>query len=154
MIHLNNQLKFVPANLYQKIILLFSALTYLWLWFQYEPGGNFDRDEIVENRYASRVSNRKISRIEPCYGWQWCWWQRYVGDLMMVTDLRCWWQNHFVGDFFRYVGNFFDAINRSPTSSTYHQYILSPTSVTIIDVTLGMLWLHREDRVILASVRP
>ena len=30
-----------------------------------------------------------------------------VGDFMMVTDLRCWWQNHYVGDFFRYVGDFF-----------------------------------------------
>ena len=26
-----------------------------------------------------------------------------VGDFMMETDLRCWWQNHYVGDFFRYV---------------------------------------------------
>ena len=29
--------------------------------------------------------------------WQWCWWHRYIGDLMMVTSLmmvtisRCWW---------------------------------------------------------------
>ena len=30
-----------------------------------------------------------------------------VGDIvMMVTDFRCWWQNHYVGDFFRYVGDF------------------------------------------------
>ena len=29
-----------------------------------------------------------------------------VGDLMMVTNLRCWWQNHYVCDFFRYVGGF------------------------------------------------
>ena len=29
-----------------------------------------------------------------------------VGDFMTVTDLRCWWQNHYVGDFFRYVGDF------------------------------------------------
>ena len=26
--------------------------------------------------------------------WQWCWWHRYVGYFMMVTDLRCCWQNH------------------------------------------------------------
>ena len=31
--------------------------------------------------------------------WQWCWWQRYVGDFMMATDLRCRWQNHYVGNF-------------------------------------------------------
>ena len=34
-----------------------------------------------------------------------------VGDnvmlvFMMVTDLRCWWQNLYVGDFFRNVGDF------------------------------------------------
>ena len=23
-----------------------------------------------------------------------------VGDFMMVTDFRCWWQNHYIGDFF------------------------------------------------------
>ena len=48
--------------------------------------------------------------------WQWCWWQRYVGDFMMVTDLICWWQNHYVGSIFRYVGDFFNVLNRSPTS--------------------------------------
>ena len=35
---------------------------------------------------------------------------------MMVTDFRCWWQNHYVGDFFRYVGDFLSVLNRSPTS--------------------------------------
>ena len=54
---------------------------------------------------------------------------------MIVTDWRCWWQNLYVGDFFHYVGDFFNVLNRSPTSSTRHQLILSPTSVTNIDVT-------------------
>ena len=39
-----------------------------------------------------------------------------VGDFMMATDLRCWRQNHYVGDFFRYVGDFLYVLNRSPTS--------------------------------------
>ena len=25
--------------------------------------------------------------------------ERYVGDFMMVTVIRCWWQNDYVGDF-------------------------------------------------------
>ena len=54
---------------------------------------------------------------------------------MIVTDLRSWWQNYYVGDFFRYVGDFLNVSNRSPTSQTYHQHIWSPTSVTNIDVT-------------------
>ena len=54
--------------------------------------------------------------------WQWCWWHRYVGDFMMVTDFRCWWQNHYVGDFFRYVSNFLNVSNRSPTSWIDHQH--------------------------------
>ena len=28
-----------------------------------------------------------------------------VGDFMIMTDLRCWWQNHDVAEFF-YVGDF------------------------------------------------
>ena len=32
--------------------------------------------------------------------WQRCWWHHYVGNLMMGTDLKSWWQNHYVGDFF------------------------------------------------------
>ena len=69
-------------------------------------------------------------------GWQWCLWHRYVGDYMMVTDLRCWWQNHYVCNFFRYVGDFLNRLlNRSSTSQTCHQHIWSPTSVTNIDVT-------------------
>ena len=69
--------------------------------------------------------------------WQWCWWQRYVGDFMMVTDSRCWWQNNYVGDFFRCVGDFLNVLNRSPTSQTCHQHTWSPTSVTNIDVTVN-----------------
>ena len=39
-----------------------------------------------------------------------------IGDFMMVTDLRSWWQNHYVSDSFRYVGDFSKLLNRSPTS--------------------------------------
>ena len=67
--------------------------------------------------------------------WQWCWWHRYVGDFMMVTVYRCWWQNHNACDFFRYIGDFLNVLNRSPTSQTCHQHILSPISVTNIDIT-------------------
>ena len=77
--------------------------------------------------------------------WQWCWWQRYVGDFMMLTDLRCWWQNHYVGDFFRYVGDFFNVLNLSPTSWIGHQHLklvtntFGPTSVTKIDLSRSSL---------------
>ena len=61
---------------------------------------------------------------------------------MMVTLLRCWWQNHYVGDFVRYVGDVFNVQNLSPilallTAYRYqigHQHKLSPTSVTRINV--------------------
>ena len=39
-----------------------------------------------------------------------------VGDFMMVTDLRCWWQNHYVDDFLCYVGDFLNVLNGSATS--------------------------------------
>ena len=48
------------------------------------------------------------------------------GDIvMLVTDLRCWWHNQYVGDFFRYVGDFLNVLNRSPThlvSNIRHQH--------------------------------
>ena len=49
---------------------------------------------------------------------------------MMVTDLKCWWQNH-------YVGEFLNVLNRSSTSQTCHQHIWSPKSVTYIYVTVS-----------------
>ena len=61
----------------------------------------------------------------------------------MVTDLRCWRLNHSVGDFFRYVGDFFNVFNRSPTSQTCHQHILSPAFVINIDVTSDFRWPDR-----------
>ena len=67
-----------------------------------------------------------------------CWWL-YDGPSLMVTVFRCWWQNHYVGDFFCYVGDFLNVLNRPPTSQTCHQQIWSLTSVTNIDVTHGLL---------------
>ena len=59
---------------------------------------------------------------------------RFVGDFMMVTDWRYWWQNHYVGDFFhQQVTNI---LNRSATFQTSHQHILSPSSVNNINVTV------------------
>ena len=56
-------------------------------------------------------------------------------DFMMLTDLRCRCQNDYVGDVFRYVGDFLNEFNRSPTFQSCHQHIGSPTSVTNVDVT-------------------
>ena len=76
----------------------------------------------------------------PNLWWQWCWRHRDVGDFMMVTDFRCWWQNHYVGDFI-------NVLNRSPTSKTCHQRIWSPTSVTNIDITIcSVLVIHVWNR--------
>ena len=79
--------------------------------------------------------------------WQWCRWHRYIGDFMMVTDLRCWWQNHYVGDFL-------NVFNQSPTSQTCHQHIWFSTSVTNIDVTLHWAFFTRAaDQFLNSSVR-
>ena len=51
--------------------------------------------------------------------------------VMLMTDFRFWWQNHYVGNFFRYVDDFLNVLIRSPTSQTCHQHIWSQTSVTI-----------------------
>ena len=112
------------------------------------------------------ISDLKIAKnkkkIPKKKRWQLCWWNRYVGDLMMVTILRCWSQKKYVGDIFLYVGDIpighqhhnmpeFDVgdwylmlvpnsrcwwRDLSPTFKSYHQHIWSPTSVTNIDVTV------------------
>ena len=58
-----------------------------------------------------------------------CWWL-YEGDWfeMLVTESLCW-------RLFRYVDDFLNVLNRSPTSKTCHQHIWSQTSVTNIDLT-------------------
>ena len=58
-----------------------------------------------------------------------CWWF-YDGDRFKnsVTEFICW--------RLFYAGDFFNVLNRSPTSETCHQHISSPTSATNIDVTV------------------
>ena len=55
------------------------------------------RDARINYATVTRYRQVRLCRI---FRWQWCWWQRYVGDFMLMTDLRCWWQNHYVDDFF------------------------------------------------------
>ena len=64
--------------------------------------------------------------LESKNGWQWCWWHRYLGDIIMLMTL--WWW--LISD----VGDFLNVLNCSPTSQTSNQYIWSLTSVTNIDV--------------------
>ena len=65
-----------------------------------------------------------------------CWWF-YDGDRfkMSVTESLCWRLFPLCWWFFQCIKSVTNILNRSPTSQTYHQYILSPTSVTNIDVT-------------------
>ena len=59
-----------------------------------------------------------------------------VGDFMMVTDFRCWWQNHYyVVDFFRYVGDFLNVLYRSPISCIGHQHPESVTNISNLSPT-------------------
>jgi len=86
--------------------------------------------------------------------WQWCWWHLYVGDFMIVSDLRCWWQNHYVGPtiwrlfsifwwFPQCIKSVTNILNPSPTTQTCHQNICSPTcAVTNIDVTSIIIRSH------------
>ena len=82
-----------------------------------------------------------------------------VGGIVMLATLWWWliwdvttcrWQNHYVGDFFRYVGDFLNVLrctfNRSPTSRIGHQHLklvtntFGPTSVTNIDISNVFVW--------------
>ena len=52
----------------------------------------------VKDRVYKLQYNMQFRRVIKTTRRQWCWWQRYVGVFMQVTDLRCWWQNHYSGD--------------------------------------------------------
>ena len=62
--------------------------------------------------------------------WLWCWWHHYLGDLMMVAILRCWWLICYVGDMeFYFVPNsiiFFPSLNRSRGIYIGQQYHNTP----------------------------
>ena len=79
------------------------------------------------SKWISKKSREGIKRP------QWCWWQPYGGDLMMVTDLRCWWQMWVtdVGDAGT-CGWCRNVFQIGPQSC--HQHIPSPTFVTIIEM--------------------
>ena len=131
---------------YATALLESSSLTWnWWKWRYFKPIQSVIRVGIDICFGVIFTSRKLVSESwEQSKGWQWCWWHRYIGDFMMVTDFRCWWQNHYVGDFFLYVGDFLNVLNRSPTPQTCHQHIWSPTSVTNIDVTK---WLTPNVRV-------
>ena len=64
---------------------------------------------------------------------------------MMVTDLRSWWQNHYVVDFFGYVGDFFHVFYRSSPPFTNISN-MSPTHlVSNIDVAHKINFLDFKD---------
>ena len=88
---------------------------------KYVITNNYVMVTLAESPWVT-MSEMRMDRMNGQW-WQWCWWNCYVGDFMMVTDFRFWWQNHYVGDFFRYVGDFSNLSNRSPTSWISHQHL-------------------------------
>ena len=56
---------------------------------------------------------------------KWTFWRNWKTFTLLVHFRWqwCWWQNHYVGDFFRYVGDFSNVSNRSPTSWIGHQHL-------------------------------
>ena len=107
--------------------ILFLTWEYMQDCFHMQLSLSHRRTEQIYSGWSKsgmRKSGRKLHLNYIIFqGWQWCWWHRYVGNFMMVTDLRCWLQNHYVGDFFRYVGDFLNVLNRSPTSWIGHQHL-------------------------------
>ena len=53
----------------------------------------------------------------------------------MVTYFRCWWQNYFVGDFFRYVADYLSLLNWSSTSLIGQQHLkLVSNTLTVSNI--------------------
>ena len=57
----------------------------------------------------------------------------FVANIRRLNDFRFWWQNHYVDDFFGYVGYFLNVLNRSSISwishNTFDLQHQSPTSM-------------------------
>ena len=69
--------------------------------------------------------------------WQWCWWHRYVDDLMMLTDLKCWlyFQFFVCWRLFSLRCNFLNVLDRS--SNIRHQ---QRCNHFFIEVTESLCW--------------
>ena len=65
--------------------MLASELSFWWLF-------SCQKISHQHSRFSTTATNIVI---RTKFRWQWYWRHRYVGDFMMVTDLRCWWQNTF-----------------------------------------------------------
>ena len=49
---------------------------------------------IPNDRYLYQNDHYIYKKMTIILGSQWCWWHRYVADIvMLVTILRCWWHN-------------------------------------------------------------
>ena len=89
----------------------------------------FNVERCIWNSYLFSIT--WVFAIEPKQRDHYLWSIRVT--VMLVT--LWWWPIWDVGGFFRYVGDFSNVFNWSPTSQTFHQHIWSPTSVTNINET-------------------
>ena len=117
----------IPNPVFNLLLILHQSVN-VWVTLHHRPVQGAKRVTILNHQ--SLMTRRRKSATNCTQG------DSDVGDFMMVTDFRCWWHNHYVDDFFRYVDDFLNVLNRSLTSQTCHQHIWSPTSVTNIDVTV------------------
>jgi len=92
------------SHLNHTMIVLMKILNLLSKNFGSDFGHFASFDVLLMGQKQYWDAETRLWLFEPKNGWQWCWWQRKVGDFLMVTDLRCWWQNHYVDDFFLNVG--------------------------------------------------
>ena len=54
----------------------------------------FTQSGYQNDRYLYQIDHNLYlqKKLMIILRWQWCWWHRYVGDLMFITILRCWWR--------------------------------------------------------------
>ena len=107
------------SNLIKLIIIKLIIL------YEFREMSNWNFKTIISliSKLGSESCVTQVWHITCPWRWQWGWWHCYVGNSMMVPDLRCWCQKYYVGDFFRYVGDFLSISNRSPTSWIGHQLL-------------------------------
>ena len=76
----------------------------------------------------------KITVILMIFQWQLCWWHRYVGDYMMVTDLRFWWRCFRYVDVFQWIKSVTIISNLSPIPNRL--FVLTTANVTRVKYSI------------------
>ena len=108
-------------------------MSYLPLWNHFKPIYRFSKPKKLKNysekkmdAYRNRQGRSQLQR---------CWWHQYIGDIMLVTHSKYWWQNHYVGPSVK---------NPSSKSHRRHQNLIDVTKISKMSSTFFVVKVTRK----------